>query len=206
MYEIKNFRDLQYGVFYPEDYDKNKKYPAIVFTHGAGQRGRDYETFIKDEIFTKKVLSKETPLSKAICFVPLCHLDTWFDCFSDLLDFVKEMYNRDDVDQKRFNAAGISMGGYAAYQVMMCLPELFHKAYICCGGGMYWNAGRMWNIEMKIFHGALDEVVYPEESKRMYNNLIKSYGRAELTIYPDCDHNCWDKAYADLEKLAWFVE
>ena len=41
-----NFADgkvLPYRILYPENYDKTKKYPLVLFLHGAGERGDDNE-------------------------------------------------------------------------------------------------------------------------------------------------------------------
>src|SRR5882762_11872491 len=34
---------LRYRILFPENYDKTKKYPLVLFLHGAGERGRDNE-------------------------------------------------------------------------------------------------------------------------------------------------------------------
>src|SRR4051794_25328019 len=35
--------DLPYRILFPENYDKSKKYPLVLFLHGAGERGNDNE-------------------------------------------------------------------------------------------------------------------------------------------------------------------
>ena len=203
--EAKLFRNTQYLIYYPANFDPNKKYPLFFHLHGAGSRGVDFKEFEGSTILNQ--LEKEnTPLSQAVCVFPQCHDDTWFDNFNELLDLVKEMVNLPFVDKSKVTGSGISMGGYAMYQVLMSLPELFNKAIICCGGGMYWNSGRIKNIKFRIFHGEQDTAVYPEEAKRMYARLIEACADVELTLYPECDHNCWDKTYSNLDNLSWIVE
>src|SRR5882762_10374954 len=34
---------LRYRILFPENYEKTKKYPLVLFLHGAGERGRDNE-------------------------------------------------------------------------------------------------------------------------------------------------------------------
>ena len=166
--EQKEFKGIQYLLYYPKDYQEGKKYPVMFHLHGAGGRGRDFKEFEGSNILA--ALAKEdSPLSDGFCVFPQCYADTWFDIFQDLLALVEHIYNEDFTDKSRFNGSGISMGGYGIFQVMMSRPELFHKAIVCCGGGMYWNADRMKNIKLRIFHGATDDVVYPEESKRMFD-------------------------------------
>ena len=187
------FKGIRYLVYYPHDF------------HGAGSRGNDFKAFEGSSIL--KILKKgDSPLSKGICIFPQCHLDTWFDIFNDLLDLAEHIYQLKYVDKNRFNGSGVSMGGYGIYQVMMSKPELFHKAIICCGGGMYWNVGRIKDIKFRIFHGENDTAVYPEEATRMYNRLKEANADVALTIYENTDHNCWDKTYTNYDNLKWLFQ
>ena len=202
--EKKEFKGIHYLVYYPTNFSKDKKYPVMFHLHGSGSRGTNFDNFNNSIILD--ILEKgDSPLSEAICVFPQCHADTWFDIYNPLLDLVQHLYDLPYVDKARFNASGISMGGYGAYQVLMSLPKLFNKALICCGGGMYWNSGRIKDIKFRIFHGQDDKDVYPEESKRMYDRLVEACADVTLTLYPNCDHNCWEKAYSNYENLSWLV-
>ena len=41
------YYNFHYVKYLPKDYDKNKKYPLVVFLHGAGERGDDLELVCK---------------------------------------------------------------------------------------------------------------------------------------------------------------
>ena len=47
MYEKREFvfkgDTLRYRVLFPENYDKSRKYPLVLFLHGSGERGSDNE-------------------------------------------------------------------------------------------------------------------------------------------------------------------
>ena len=198
---------IRYLLFYPKNYVEGKKYPVMFHLHGAGSRGNDFSELEGSSSTIIGILEREdSPLSNGFCVIPQCGTDTWFDKFSELLELARYIYKQPFTDQTRFNASGISMGGYAIYQVMQALPELFNKAIVCCGGGMYWNSGRLKNIKFRIFHGKNDTTVYPEEAERMYARLKETLADATLTIYPDCDHNCWDKTYTNYNNLKWLFE
>ena len=203
--EKLEFNGIKYLLYYPKNYVEGRKYPVMFHLHGAGSRGKDFKEFEGSTILA--ILDREdSPLSNGFCVFPQCGGDTWFDHFSELLDLVRFIYNQPYVDQSRFNGSGISMGGYGIYQVMQSLPELFHKAIVCCGGGMYWNSGRLKDIKFRIFHGEQDDAVYPEEARRMYARLKEACADVTLTIYPECNHNCWDKTYTNYENLKWLFE
>ena len=200
--EKLEFKGIRYLLYYPKDYVEGKQYPIMFHLHGAGNRGVDFKEF-EGSLILNILNKQDSPLSNGFCVFPQCSTDTWFDKFSELLQLVNHIFNQDFVDKNRFNASGISMGGYAIYQVMQSLPELFNKAIVCCGGGMYWNSGRLKNIKFRIFHGEKDVAVYPEEARRMYARLKECLTDVTLTIYDDCDHNCWDKTYSNYENLEW---
>ena len=200
--EKLEFKGIRYLLYYPKDYVEGKQYPVMFHLHGAGTRGVDFKEF-EGSLILNILNKQDSPLSNGFCVFPQCSTDTWFDKFSELLQLVNHVFNQDFVDKNRFNASGISMGGYAIYQVMQSLPELFNKAIVCCGGGMYWNSGRLKNIKFRIFHGEKDVAVYPEEARRMYARLKECLTDVTLTIYDDCDHNCWDKTYSNYENLEW---
>lgn len=201
--EEKEYNGIKYLLYYPKDYQEGKKYPVLFHLSGAGSRGHSFSNFEDTSVILQALMKQDSPISKGFCVFPLCEDDSWYDRFEKLLDLVKYLYNCPFTDKNRFNGSGISMGGYAIYQVMMSLPELFDKAIVCCGGGMYWNAGRLKNIKIKIFHGEKDETVFPEESKRMYERLKVNGADVTLTLYPECDHNCWEKTYLNYENLDW---
>ena len=203
--EKLEFKGIKYLLYYPKNYEEGKKYPVMFHLHGAGSRGNDFSEFA-GSIILETLEKDDSPLSDGFCVFPQCHTDTWFDIFNNLLDLVKHIYNMPSVDKTRFNGSGISMGSYALYQVMQSLPELFNKAIVCCGGGMYWNSGRIKNIKFRIFHGEQDTAVYPEEARRMYARLKEACADVKLTVYPECDHNCWDKTYSNYDNLKWLFE
>ena len=203
--EKLEFNGFQYLLYYPKNYVEGRKYPVMFHLHGAGNRGIDFKEF-EGSLLLAILQREDSPLSNGFCVFPQCSTDTWFDRFSELLGLVKHIYEQPFVDQSRFNASGISMGAYATYQVLQSLPELFNKAIICCGGGMYWNSGRLKDIKFRIFHGEHDVAVYPEEARRMYARLKETLADVQLTIYPDCDHNCWDKTYTNYENLEWLFK
>ena len=134
---------------------------------------------------------------------PQCCGDTWFELFETLMDFAESMANESGVDKSRIYLTGVSMGAYAAWQLAMTKPDMFAALVPVCGGGMYWNAERLKNMPVWACHGALDDVVYPEESIKMVYRINKSGGNAKITVFEKADHNAWDPTYALDEMWSW---
>jgi predicted peptidase len=97
------------------------------------------------------------------------------------------------------------MGGYATWQLAMSLPEYFAAIVPICGGGMYWNAGRLVNVPVWAFHGQKDPVVLPEESVKMVEAVKHNGGNARLTLYPENAHDAWSDTYRNPEVFEWLL-
>ena len=100
---------------------------------------------------------------------------------------------------------GASMGGYAVWQLAMSMPEYFAAIVPICGGGMYWNAGRLIHVPVWAFHGAKDATVLLEESVKMVEAVNKKGGNAKLTIYPNTKHDSWTATYSNYEVFQWLL-
>ncbi|MBQ2956597.1 MAG: prolyl oligopeptidase family serine peptidase [Clostridia bacterium] len=198
-YELNN---MKYLVRYPDDYSADRKYPVILCLHGAGTRSSDTEILRNYSLFNEAAKFKNFPF---IIIAPLCSENTWFDLWPTLKALVREVAQLPRMDEKRIYLTGNSMGGYAAWQLAMSMPEYFAAVAPICGGGMYWNAGRLMNVPVWAFHGAKDRTVFPEESEKMVSAVNAAGGCAKLTVYPDAEHNSWTPTYSNPELYEWFL-
>lgn len=197
------FKNMQYIVRYPDKYKVGEQYPVILFLHGAGTRGNNIEVLLNNPYFRITDTIDEFPF---ITFAPLCSANTWFDIFGELIEFVCMFTGKDYVDSKRVYLMGASMGGYAAWQMGMSIPECFAAIVPICGGGMYWNAGRLVDVPIWAFHGKKDTTVLVEESLKMVDAVNQCGGNAKFTVYPDDGHDAWSDTYANQEIYSWMLE
>ena len=140
-----------------------------------------------------------------VVVAPQCHSETWFDLFETLKRFVTVVQGSEFADSERLYLMGASMGGYATWQLGISMPEAFAAAVPICGGGMYWDAGRLKKLPIWAFHGDSDSTVLTEESVKMVNAVNKRGGNARLTIYPDTKHDSWTATYQNPEVFAWLL-
>ena len=191
---------LRCVIKYPDGFDPNCKYPAVLFLHGAGTIGDDIEMLAKNS-FWEHIEKVKYP---CVVVAPQCDSGkVWFDLYEKLEAFAKAVLDFDFVDKERYYVIGGSMGGYATWQLAMSLNNLFAAALPVCGGGMYWFSGRLKNMPVWAFHGENDPVVFCSESKNMVEGINKRGGNAKLTIYPDTEHNAWDPTYSNPEVWDW---
>lgn len=197
--EILRYKELDYSIRYPENFDKKNSYPLLFFLHGAGGRGREIQKIINHPFFTES----EPYCKNAICISPQCYANSWFDIFEQLQDFIAYIIATEPIDLKRVYLMGASMGGYAAWQLAISHPEWFAALIPICGGGMYWNAERLKHMSVWAFHGSADKTVFCEESQKMVDAINKKGGHAKLTIYEGVSHNSWTPTLQNPEVWDW---
>ncbi len=192
-----------YILHLPDDYDKSKKYPYIIFLHGSGQRGSNCEHY-KNGV--AKML-KNGFTRQAIIVCPQCarELD-WNMQALDLKKFIEDTAALYGADEKQILITGMSMGGFGTWAMICYFPEMFAAAVPVCGGGVTWQAERAKDIPVRAYHGTEDTAVEPVYSSLMVNALNKSGGNAELVLLEGYSHNCWDYAYEKDNVVDWLLE
>lgn len=196
------FEGMKYVVSKPKNFKENLEYPTVIFMHGSGTRGDNI-----DRIFANPFWGKSNILlERAIIYAPLCNQNTWFDMFESIRRFARYVLEQKSTDITRLYLVGASMGGYAVWQMLMSDPQLYAGAIPICGGGMYWNADRLKDLNIWAFHGKKDPVVLFEESIKMVDRINKSGGNAKLTILDEYEHNAWTFVYQNPEPFEWLLE
>ena len=100
---------LDYFLYLPKDYDSssNRKWPMILFLHGAGERGDGLEAVKKHGIPKIVAEDDEFPF---IVVSPQCPENTlWKDHFEALDALLKEIGAAYSVDSDRVYLTGLSM-------------------------------------------------------------------------------------------------
>ena len=95
------------------------------------------------------------------------------------------------------------MGGYGTWELCLLHAEWFAAAMPLCGGGIGGMAGQAGELPIRAFHGLLDKTVDPIESLQMAKAINTAGGHAELILYPELAHNCWDTVYTDEKNYDW---
>ena len=191
--------------------DPAKRWPLILFLHGAGERGTNVWLVAKHGPF--KI---DAATTNFIILSPLCPAGkNWSEDL--LLALLEDIEARYPVDLHRVYLTGLSMGGYGAWNLGLNHPEKFAALAPICGGGetipivlaQYYDPAtlaRMKSLGIWAFHGGKDTTVSPDESAHMVNALKKAgCTDIKLTLYPEAGHDSWTQAYADPELFAWFL-
>lgn len=188
-----------------------KKYPLVLFLHGAGERGKDNK---KQLLFLPEQFAQGKYRKKYPCFmiVPQCRRGrkwtevpwdtlktTPTDRLSDQLKVVMRILNRVlkkyPADPRRVYLTGLSMGGYGSWDLAMRYPTKFAAVAPICGGGDESKAGRLSRLPVWAVHGDADDVVPVERTRRMIRAIRKAGGRPKYSELQGVDHHSWPWAY-----------
>jgi len=193
-----------YVVYVPREYDPAKEWPLIVFLHGAGERGDD--GLHQTEVGIGTAIREHPDRFPALVVMPQCPKDVWWDdAIPDIDMSIARTVDEYNVDSSRIYLTGISMGGYATWMYGAQHVDRFAALMPICGGGNPADAAQLAQRPIWAFHGAIDQVVRPEESKKMVKAVEEADGDVQLTLYEDVGHVSWDKAYGDKKAIRWLL-
>ena len=214
---------LKYRVLFPENYDKSRNYPLVVFLHGSGERGNDNEKQLIHgaSLFTDAETRRDFP---SIVIFPQCpQEDSWIErkktdfntiefpakpqitkplfLVKKLLDSYKKT---ESVDNQKIYVMGLSMGGMGTFDLICRYPKYFAAAIPICGGVNTDRLKKVTKMPIRIFHGGADMVVSREYSRNAHIEL-KARGsvKAEYIEFPGVGHDSWTKAFAYPDYLSW---
>jgi predicted peptidase len=228
-YNFAEGKVLPYRILYPENYDKSKKYPLVLFLHGAGERGNDNEKQLVhgSKLFLDPENRKKFP---AIVIFPQCPSNSfWASITVDTTvkprvlafdytreanwpltaanELVQKVTSEEAVDQRRIYVAGLSMGGMGTFETVYRYPNLYAAALPICGGADLKSYSN-WTGKTPfwIFHGDADPVVTVKLSRDAHEKLKSIKAKVKYTEYPGVNHNSWDSAFAEPAFLKWMFQ
>ncbi|HEY1084170.1 MAG TPA: dienelactone hydrolase family protein [Prosthecobacter sp.] len=193
----------KYLLSLPDGYeaDSSKKWPLLVFLHGAGERGNNLE-LLKKHGPPKLIAAGKKFEAIVVCpQVPLKNI--WNEHgVKALTDEIVRSYR---VDTSRLYLTGISMGGFGTWDTALAYPDTYAAiAPICGGAGVgFVMADRIKDLPCWIFHGDKDPAVSVDFSKKIYDALKKAGSKAKLTLYPGVAHDSWTQTYDNPEFWDW---
>jgi predicted peptidase len=205
--------NLGYLLFLPKAYgeEKDRKWPLMLFLHGAGERGTDIWKVAAHG--PPKRVAKDSDFPFIIISPQCADGQVWSS--GPLLGLLDDVIHHYSVDARRVYLTGLSMGGYGTWELGTTYPERFAAIAPICGGGQLISVllssrdkkEALESLGIWAFHGAKDPVVPVEESKRMVEAVKRAGARdVKLTVYPDAQHDSWTAAYEDPELYHWLLD
>ena len=134
----KTGTSVKYNLYIPKNYDKNKKYPLVLFMHDKGVLSEDTKTALfQGNGATSFAAPEEQARHEAFGLAPQYSrqvVDDNGDITSDLdatVNLIRDyLISKYSIDEKKLYATGQSMGGMMAIVMNYKYPELFAASYL----------------------------------------------------------------------------
>lgn len=198
-YKAYHFNGISFRVKFPKTYQHNvadgKKYPVMIFWHGAGERGTIYDNELQllhgGELFRNRVDNGEFdgfliyPQNTNGFFG-----NTYYSPMIQVLDSMAK-YVKLDVD--RVFACGLSAGGSATFEITAGFPQRITKAApsAAAATGLIPYIPQFVHIPIWFATGGLDTNPTPFLAQQMYDSLKNRGADVAWTLYPNQGHFVW---------------
>lgn len=189
-------KKFRYRVYIPPVLIPAERPPVMLYLHGAGNRGDDNESQLNG---LAEVVERNREKFNFIVVIPQCPVDRFWDeqminhAVKALDDTVTEFHG----DGNRLYLAGFLLGGYGVWSTAAMYPEKFAAivpmsgrvlprpaemkdvapilAELARSSGPYKAfAKRLSNVAVWTFHGGADNVVVPDNSRRITDALERA--------------------------------
>jgi predicted peptidase len=208
---------MPYRLFVPPSYDSSKKYPLVLWLHGAAARGSDnllqisagnfpgthvWTTPENQAKFPVFVLAPQVSDTKMWARPHANTPPASIRLALEILDAVEKDYA---IDSARVYLAGQSMGGEGVWAALAARPGRFAAAVALCSDGFDDMIAPGARVPVWIFQGTADEIVPIERARDWVAALRKAGGTPKYTEYPGVGHNVWEKAFAEPDLVPWLA-
>ncbi|MBO4355752.1 MAG: prolyl oligopeptidase family serine peptidase [Clostridia bacterium] len=210
-FKASNGVNMPYQIYLPDNYDDEKSYPCILYMHSAGVRCTDNSHIKAGEAAFLFNLVDSKYKDEVIVIAPCCPetakwvtVDNWNSVTYDYVNTkpapymvatmeLFEYYRSElNIDDTRLYTYGMSMGGFAVWDLITRNPGLFAAAIPVAGAGDPTAIGDADGTAIWIFHGSVDSVV-PVNSARVMLKALEDAGRTDIkyTEFTGMDHGIW---------------
>lgn len=219
----KDGTSYRYQVYVPANYAPVDPWPAILFLHGAGERGVD--GLLQTTVGLAPAVRRAPAQFPAIIIFPQVPADSqWVGTPAEAaLEALQQTMAEFRVDPDRVYLTGLSMGGHGTWYLAYQRPDLFAAIAPICGWVPDFPqfkgsvpvvptdsgpplpalARQLRRVPVWIFHGEMDRVVPVAGSREPAAALKEAGGNVRYTEFLGLDHNSWDATYGSKEFVEW---
>ncbi len=219
-YKSKSSEVLRYRLLKPNKIEDGKKYPLVLFLHGAGERGDDNRAQL---IHGMNDISSEEIMDQFPAFViaPQCPKgDAWADYRNPesssrprqplrlALELLDSLIQSNPIDSDRIYITGLSMGGFGTWDAIRHRPTLFAAGVPICGGGdsSKTSIETIKHVPMWVAHGEDDRAVPVKRSQEMVAALKAAGANPIFDLQKGVGHNSWASTYRNIKMYQWMFE
>lgn len=213
---------LPYRLHVPDRASYKNKAPLLMFMHGAGERGYGNDSQIGPAVFIAGpgvwAIGERAKAVPLFMLAPQCPPEDHWDGLQtppaglqftgstrsmktaiELLDQV--IKDNPTIDTKRVYVMGMSMGGFATWEMVSRWPEKFAAGIPMCGGGSKKYGPVLVNMPLWVIHGDADGSVDYKLDQVMVDYLKSLGGMPRFSLYKGVGHIVWEPAYRNETEL-----
>ena len=206
---------MAYRLFVPPGYDPTRKYPIVLWLHGASGRGSDnfsqlsggnfagshFWTSAENQVkYHAFVLAPQVDATKGWARPHTNTPPVAIRLALEILDTIEKQYS---IDRARAYVVGQSMGGEGAWAALSIAPQRFAAAIALCGYGDAYMIPRVAKVPAWILQGEEDPLVPVTRAREWVAELRKAGGAPKYSEYPSIGHNVWDLAFSEPGLAEW---
>ena len=206
---------LPYRLFVPVEYDASRRYPLIIWLHGAGGSGTDNKAQIEGDqvagtaIWARPETQKTNP---SFVFVPQTNVGWELDAAPTavpspeslplVLQVVDLLAAELPIDASRVYLLGQSMGGGGVWELVTQHTGRFAAAVLVCPVvSNPERAAKAARLPMWLFVGDQDGLA--TTVRGTVELLRKAGGTPRFTEYEGEGHNIWTRVFKEPELVPW---
>lgn len=212
-----------YQLWLPADCDPAKEYPVILYMHSAGVRNDDNSHIYAAEAKFLRKFEASAYADDCIIIAPCCPEDSkWVDVpawnvitysvdsippsshMTAVTSLFGELCAQLSCDEDRLYTYGMSMGGFAVWDLLARNPGLFAAAIPVAGCGDPSKVANFAGTAIWVFHGDADASV-PYASAVAMVNALEAIGRndVQFTTFAGAGHGIWTMTADTAGLLDW---
>ena len=215
VYVNKKGDRLPYRLFVPLGYDKNHKYPLLLWLHGGDGRGSDNVRQLtkENQLATHFWISKEVQATFPVfLLVPQCPSgENWAEpelnqpgkALQLTMEVLAKIQAEFPIDPDRTYAGGQAMGGLGVWSLLQRYPGVWAGALVMAAYDNFTDVDAIAHVPLWVFQGEQDDSVPVEMVRSMMRQLQKAHANLRYTEYRKDDHDVWKKAFAEPDLVPW---
>jgi pimeloyl-ACP methyl ester carboxylesterase len=219
--------DQPYAIYIPNNFDETKRYPLVIFLHGAysnhrlGLRrafglgniaGTDFINPGRVVLETDLEVTRYWPTLKDVNYIvaaPLARGTAGYQGIpeQDVYEMLGDIKSRFNIDEDRIYLTGLSMGGGGTIWLGLTRPDVWAAIAPCCPAPPAESeelSPNACNLPVHLFVGDKDFLY--KTALDWKARLEKTARRLDYAEYPGIGHNSWEYAYKDGFIFEWFSQ
>jgi predicted peptidase len=204
---------MPYRLFVPKGYDRTKRYPLVVWLHGAGGAGTDnIKQIVADQIPGTRLWINAENQAAHPAFVVAPQSDRAWTSGMDspelrpdarlVAGMLDALATEFPIDRTRVYLLGQSAGAGGAWSLATNQPERFAGVLLVCPS--LGNVTRSWraaHVPLWVFQGERDTLIV--KTRELVELVAQNGGHPRFTVYPDEGHDIWTRAFAEPDLVEW---